>query len=89
MIVSCAVCPDGFTSKLTVSSDFLPPLQLAIDKMANKSEQKQTQLSLEAIVGVVSMQHRSERWYGTGSSNRVCRVRNAQCAVAATMTARR
>ena len=27
--VSCAICPDGLTSKLFVSSDFLPPLQLA------------------------------------------------------------
>lgn len=28
LIVSCAICPDGFTSKLLDSSDFFPPLPL-------------------------------------------------------------
>ena len=53
--VSCAICPDGFTSKLAVSSDFLPPLELTkLTAASTSKERRKNRFDLEAMVGVVS-----------------------------------
>lgn len=60
--VSCAICPDGLTSKLLDSSDFLPPLQLTKLTTAT-SRSKEKRFSFEAMVqvGVVKKYTRYSR----------------------------
>lgn len=48
--VSCAICPDGLTSKLLVSSDFFPPLQLTKLTAATSRSKETEENSFEAMV---------------------------------------
>lgn len=50
--VSCAICPEGFTSKLLVSSDFLPPLQLTkLNVPTSRSKETgESSFSFEAMI---------------------------------------
>ena len=56
--VSCAICPDGLTSKLFVSSDFFPPLQLTKHTAAtsNSKETGENSFSFDEAMAYIDGQ---------------------------------